>query len=488
MTPDRLKHIQTLFDQALSVPPPERSTFLDNACASDKELRAHLESLIQQHNRTGSSLLEAGFGDHADEQRLRTPSKTFDLGGAVTAVVDFNVPPGSLINDRYLLRQELGRGGFGIVYLASDQQLRSKPVVVKIVLQKEIDIWARQQFSAEVEALARLNHPGIVSILDAGEALDGRPFLVMEYVDGVVLRSLMRSGGIDLNFASEILRQVAGALEAAHASGIWHRDLKPENIMVQTLVGGERRAKLIDFGIAVIRGSEKPIDAMTRVAGSFRYMAPEQLTGKPSAASDNYALGVLAYELFTGRIPFNAETPVELYGMQINGKYRSARALRPDLPERAEQAIARALSFAEDVRYPSPLAFANDIMAAIGAYEVNRRGSLLEDTTPSLGRLAPRCVIADHRRMILNGLSRSARKKMRDVPEYASYPGWKEHATKVSSSAFHTNWNFEHADRARKMFHQYALRESRGNMKDRLRLDFNGWLGGYLSNWRQLRA
>src|SRR5262249_52079136 len=154
----------------------------------------------------------------------------------------------------------------GVVYLAADQQLLPKRVVIKIMRNAAPDAWERRKFRNEIAALARLNHPGIVSVLDSGETPDGRPFLVMEYIEGTTLRSLIRPSGMKLGCVADILRQVGRALDAAHQKGIWHRDLKPENILIQTFGDGEQRIKLIDFGVAKVEDSKTPIDSSTRVA------------------------------------------------------------------------------------------------------------------------------------------------------------------------------------------------------------------------------
>ena len=163
---------------------------------------------------------------------------------------------GEVLNERYLIQNELKRGGMGVVYLARDQQLHSRPVVVKVLLDDAYQSeYIVQKFSQEVEALSRINHPGIVGIIDAGELPNGKPFIVMQYVEGVTLRSVMNPEGMNLERAAELLRQIGRALTAAHNRGIFHRDLKPDNIMLQDLGHGEEQIKIIDFGIAKVKDS-----------------------------------------------------------------------------------------------------------------------------------------------------------------------------------------------------------------------------------------
>src|SRR5437868_2923234 len=219
-----------------------------------------------------------------------SPATTMSMGMAAA-----HLPLELKLKDRYLIERELGRGGIGVVYLAHDTQLLSRPVVIKVLLEDSSqDEWFKKKFRQEMEALARLNHPGIVGVLDAGQMPDGKPFLVMQYVEGAPLRSLIRYEGMDMEMAAGIIRQVGYGLTAAHEKGVYHRDLKPENIMVQ-LGDGEAQVKLIDFGIATVKDSQVATShETTSVAGTVNYMAPEQLMGKPAASSDIYALGVIA--------------------------------------------------------------------------------------------------------------------------------------------------------------------------------------------------
>jgi predicted Ser/Thr protein kinase len=277
-------------------------------------------------------------------------------------------PVGTKIKDRYLIERELGRGGFGVVYLARDEQLHSRPVVVKILLEHGAESeWFNRKFREEREALARLDHPGVVGVLDAGETAEGRPFLVMQYVDGVTLRSVLRNNKeVPLERVANLVRGIGHSLTAAHERGVVHRDLKPENIMLQNLGEGEELVKIIDFGIATIKESRgnAPEEA-TRVAGSGPYMAPEQLLGKPCAASDTYALGVIAYELATGQRPYRADSLHQMYQVQKEGIQAKPADLRNDLPAAAQEAILKALAFEPEQRYARARDFGDAFARAV---------------------------------------------------------------------------------------------------------------------------
>ena len=272
---------------------------------------------------------------------------------------------GALLKDRYKIVRELSRGGFGRVFLARDQQLHDRPVVVKIKLDHPIeDPWFERKFSEELRALTLIDHPGVVGALDSGRTPDGRPYLVMQYIEGATLRQVIAPEGMPLERAANLVRQIGQALGAAHDKKVWHRDLKPENIMLQTLPGGDDHVRLIDFGIATIADLKKK-DTRTRVAGSLHYMAPEQVTGQPSAATDIYAFGVIAYEMLTGRKPFAADDASLLSKQQRDGVRLRPSTLRPELSGPAETLILRALSYNPNDRPVGARAFGDDLSRSL---------------------------------------------------------------------------------------------------------------------------
>ncbi|MEO6391429.1 MAG: serine/threonine-protein kinase [Pyrinomonadaceae bacterium] len=298
------------------------------------------------------------------------------------------VPPvglvGTTLAGRYYVESELGQGGIGAVYLARDRKLLDKKVVVKVLLEKTLqNEWATRKFQHEKEALARVDHPGIVSVLDDGTLANGEPYLVMQYVEGETLRSIMRTEGADLDRSARLIEQIGQALSAAHADGIVHRDLKPENIMIQPLPGSREQAKVIDFGIARVRDSQlAPSTAIAATAGTIAYMSPEQLRAeKVGATSDVYALGIIAYELVAGRRPFNPESVYQLLDMQREGVRVKPKDLRPALPEAAQAVILKALAFDLADRYQSAADFGNDFEAAISGVGMPR--GLVDPESPT---------------------------------------------------------------------------------------------------------
>ena len=348
MDASQLQKARRLFEAALELPEAERSKFLETECAGDATLFEEVQDLLKTRERAGSFL--------GGPARAETETITLEEG----------LPIKEPLAGRYQLERELGKGGFGVVYLARDAHLLGKPVVVKVLEQKPDDQgWFLKKFRQECEALARIDHPGVVGILDQGDTPDGQHFLVLDYVNGVSLRSLIPPGGLPLRRVSSLLRQLGEALSAAQSQGVYHRDLKPENIMVKDLGGGRETAVIIDFGVAAVKFSRFAQDSATRIAGSFPYMAPEQLAGHPDASSDTYALAVIAYEMLAGCCPFQPASSVELFLQQKEGASRSVREFRNDVPEAADRILRKALSFEAKDRHPSAAEFSDQLACAL---------------------------------------------------------------------------------------------------------------------------
>ena len=254
----------------------------------------------------------------------------------------------------YVIERELGRGAFGVTYLACDPQVHSRYVVIKLLLDSEgqsfDDPTFRKMFDRETKALARISDPHVVHIHEYGWTPEGKPFIVMQYVEGKTLRAAMDGRAMEPERAARIVSQLGCALSAVHDAGVVHRDLKPENVMVQSSLEDEF-AILIDFGVAKVEDSRRERSERESVAGTLVYMAPEQFRGNPVPASDVWALGVVAYELVTGRTPFLTASDINMFDASPALSFPKPRVLCSELSEAAEAVILKALSYNPANRY-----------------------------------------------------------------------------------------------------------------------------------------
>lgn len=280
-----------------------------------------------------------------------------------------HVPPAAgpkrVIRQRYELKNLLGAGGSGDAWLGQDLQTGD---LVVLKLARNWDWFRadlRRRFLSEIEILQSVDHAGIIRILDSGETEQGAPFLVMPFINGPTLRSLLDIGSLNSAAASSIVEQLGAAVAAAHACNVTHRDIKPENVMLQSRPNGSYHLFLIDFGIALFSDLEREAGATTRFFGTTRYMAPEQLLGQPVCASDTYALALVAYEMLSDAPLFQAETPVALYNeeKQLKESRMSVKvppsvrrllleALRPDPAKRPADLRAFTRKLAAEIRQP----------------------------------------------------------------------------------------------------------------------------------------
>lgn len=242
---------------------------------------------------------------------------------------------GDVIGGRYELRERLGSGAMAEVWLADDRKLE-RPVALKF-LAPHAD---SRRFEREARAAAALSHPNVARIYEYGEA-DGRTYMALEYLPGGTLEERLGSGDALPNAETErIARQVAAGLAHAHAHGLVHRDLKPANVLFDQ----EGRAKIADFGIARLEGIDTLTEAGT-VMGTAAYISPEQAGGEAaSPASDVYSFGVILFRLLTGRLPFVAETPLEVAAMHRTEEPPAVGSLRPEAPPQLAALAAAALA------------------------------------------------------------------------------------------------------------------------------------------------
>jgi serine/threonine protein kinase/beta-lactam-binding protein with PASTA domain len=253
-----------------------------------------------------------------------------------------------IFDTRYVIKRKLGSGGMADVYLAEDQEL-GRRVALKLLDERHAsDEQFVERFRREAQSAAGLNHPSIVSIFDRGQA-EGTYYIAMEYLDGRTLKELLiRNGPTPPAIAIDYARQILGALSFAHRNGIVHRDIKPHNIIVRP----DGRLKVTDFGIA--RSGASQMTEAGSIVGTAQYLSPEQARGAPvDPRSDLYSLGIVLYEMLTGKVPFTGDTPVEIAMKHLSQVPEPPSTLRPEVPHDLDAVVMRALAKDPDQRYGS---------------------------------------------------------------------------------------------------------------------------------------
>jgi serine/threonine protein kinase/tetratricopeptide (TPR) repeat protein len=330
MPPERWRQIEQLYLAAVDLREEERAALLAQA---SPDVRRKVEGMLAQP--AGSKLL-----DRPAWEAVPKSSASIAIGTQLGA---------------YRIESVLGQGGMGVVYRALDTKL-NRTVAVKILSDDLADAASRRRFQREAQTASSLNHPHILTVHDAGE-VDGRQYLVTEFVDGGTLRDWARAEKRGWAQIVELLVGVADGLAAAHEAGILHRDIKSANI----LVAKNGYAKLADFGLAkLVSGSEGEITrAPTEQAagpgfaiGTVAYMSPEQAAGEPlDARSDIFSFGVVLYEMSTGALPFRGDSPGIIFDSILNHAPVPAVRLNPDLPAELERIIDRCLEKDRNLRY-----------------------------------------------------------------------------------------------------------------------------------------
>lgn len=281
---------------------------------------------------------------------------------------------GATLAGKYRIEEQISEGGMGVVYRAT-HILMDKTVAIKVLhpaLAADDTVVAR--FTREAKAASRISHPHAINVTDFGESESGVVFLVMEFLRGQTLKEAIREAHqFELGRTSEIIRQVSGALDAAHAEGVVHRDLKSDNIMLVDAVADADWAKVLDFGIAKIQesvgGSDPALTAPNLIIGTPQYMSPEQCSQSPDIdhRSDIYSLGIITYEMLVGHVPFTGESPTAIMLKQIQEAAPSVLEERSDLTQAVADTVAHALAKSPANRFASAGQFAEALAAATQA-------------------------------------------------------------------------------------------------------------------------
>jgi pimeloyl-ACP methyl ester carboxylesterase/tRNA A-37 threonylcarbamoyl transferase component Bud32/tetratricopeptide (TPR) repeat protein len=405
-TPDisasRRRRIEALFDEALEAGPDDRAGFLARVGGDDPELRREVEALLAVAEQSGvTAKLAAAWG---------RPSAHHNA-----------VPPAPTIS-QYEIVEQLGGGGMGVVYKARDRRLQRfvalKFLPPSLSAQPELKL----RFLQEAKAIASLDHPNLCTIFEVAEPEDGQLVIVMPYYEGETLKQKIARGPLSLAQALDYALQIAGGLAHAHAAGVVHRDIKPANIIVTS---GDR-VKVLDFGVAKVSDANAKLTRTGAVLGTLAYMSPEQSSGEPvDHRSDLWALGVVLYEMLTGRPPFTADSLEALfYAIQWRDPVGAA-GLRPEVPPALEALVHRLLEKEPARRYDDALALAASLESVRA--EVTRPPEPSDPDAPSQHRAPARSRLhlvgrrAELRR--LGELFRDACRGVRQLAFVAGEPG-----------------------------------------------------------------
>jgi hypothetical protein len=341
---EAFRRIREVFESALEHPAEQRRAIVRRMCDGDPAMLAEVERMLAAEDQT-DHLIDRFQGPPAVgvcpacKSALSKAHRFCPICGTPALGVpseEGRFRTGALFAGRFRIIGLLGRGGMGEVYRATDLEL-GQSVALKFLNLYEFDTRARSRLRSEVRLARQIAHPNVCRVYDIGEA-DGELYLSMEYVDGEDLAALLRRiGRIPAAKGIEIARKLCAGLAAAHSKDVLHRDLKPSNIMIDS--GGEVR--IMDFGLAAV---SQQVGRSEIQAGTPAYMSPEQLAGREvSAQSDLYALGLLLYEMFTGKAPFSGETIPEMARSRERNRVTEPSTLVPDLDVTAGRAILQCL-------------------------------------------------------------------------------------------------------------------------------------------------
>ncbi len=348
MTSDRQKRAIELLNAAREILPGELADFLTEACRGDEALRGEVESLLA--------------AEQLSETVIQSEIEPATPGSGVA-----NQPLAGRLAGPYQIVSLVGVGGMGEIYLAKDGRL-DRRVALKLLAAKYTgDETSLRRFVREAKAASALNHPNIITIYEIGQ-IDDLQFIATEFIEGHNLRQRMRSARMKIGEAIDIAIQITSALAAAHDAGIAHRDIKPENVMLRP----DGLVKVLDFGIAKLTerapgvmetGEVSGISTLPGiVVGTPRYMSPEQARGqKIDARTDIFSLGAVLYEMITGRLPFQGETPTDVIASLLGSDPPPLSTYVASVPPRLEQIVAKALEKNTAQRYQTAKELQSDL-------------------------------------------------------------------------------------------------------------------------------
>ncbi len=341
MDTDRLAQVERIYHAVLEVSEDEWPSFLTSKCGDDVELRQEVESLLPFAGQT-LSLIDVPPIDFAADL-IRENERPDIIGKKIK---------------HYRIVSQIGAGGMGDVFLATDTVLKRNVAIKFLSVQFAQNAAGLERFLREARSASALNHPNIITVYEVGKT-KGTPFIATEFIDGKNLRRVMDEGEISAKDALNIASQIASALIAAHSAGIFHRDIKPENIMLRE----DKLVKVVDFGLAKISGTPRietkesvdqvdpQMSAPGLVMGTLAYMSPEQAAGKPvDSRSDIWSLGVVMFEMFSGQKPFKGTAPGDVIASILNDQ---PELPANEVPSEINAVISKMLAKDPERRYQS---------------------------------------------------------------------------------------------------------------------------------------
>ncbi len=333
--------VKDVFYTALSRPVGERPDYLDSACGDNRPLRSEVEVLLESYE---SGFLESPLLAGKD-QKVKLDEPLLEQGR---------------IFSHYQILRLLGRGGMGEVYLANDTALDRLTAIKVIHGDSGFGDQSANRLVREARAVAKLDHINICPVYEVGET-DGQPFIAMQYVEGEMLETLIERAAIPFEDALSYARQIAAALSKAHSWGIIHRDIKPSNVIVDS----HGQLKVLDFGLAketMLSKSDDDLSEAGLIAGTVTYMSPEHVRGQEiNGQTDIWSLGVVFYQMLTGKLPFRGETKADLIAAILTGDFVAAGDLVEALPVTINQTLNRTLQKDRSLRYATVEEFDADL-------------------------------------------------------------------------------------------------------------------------------
>ena len=282
-------------------------------------------------------------------------------------VIVGDIRPGAVLRGTYRVVRHLGSGGVGCVFAAAHERLPGLVAVKALQSDRVLDRESLTRFRAEAEVTARVKHPHIVQVIDFDVSPEGVPYFVMEYLDGIDLRTASAEGAMPLERVTRLVRQMSGALEAAHLAGVIHRDLKPENVMLIDVAGEDDFIKVVDFGLMKLMNHiGPPVTKRDQILGTPGYMSPEQILGrKVDERADQFALASIAYELLAGRAAFSGADSVTMLRevVHVDPPPLSSVVAWPAFA--VSVVLARGMAKSPADRYPNVVAFEQEFRSAV---------------------------------------------------------------------------------------------------------------------------